>query len=44
MEWEEGKDCWRTVVNTVISSRGNPVRKNHWENLGVDEKIILKWI
>jgi len=27
MELAEGKDYWSAVVNTVISSRKNPVRK-----------------
>jgi hypothetical protein len=27
MEWAEDKDNWGFIVNTVINSRENPVRK-----------------
>jgi hypothetical protein len=48
VEWAEGKDYWHAVVNTVISSRKNPVRKRtlgrsgcRWkDNIKMD---IRKW-
>jgi hypothetical protein len=44
MRWMGHVACMREMRNVYTILVGKPEEKNHLEDLGIDRRIILKWI